>query len=400
MIRVIALVLLTVMLLPLSSFLTVEPVEAYAYSDDEKVKEYNKRIEELQQKMKEAKAALAATGANINSQEEIIEELEELQVIISEQITIYEVLLTEWDAEILRLEETIAQQEAAIEESFAHFCDRVSASYEQGSATYLELLLGAENLAEFISKWDYVSALLEYDRKVMEGYREAKTELEMQKLDLEAAREEKAGVLVLLEEQKAELAASEEDAILYLNTLRQQYADQEDTFQQYDEEADEINKELEEYLEELAKKNETQYSGEGMIWPLPGFPRISSHFGPRTYMYKGKKISDNHRGIDIAGAGCHGANIVAVASGTVVTSTHHSSYGNYVIIDHGGGIFTLYAHASKLLVSKGDVVKQGDVVALVGSTGQSTASHLHFEVRVDGKAVDPIENGYVIQPKY
>jgi len=397
---VIALVLLAVMLVPLSSFLAAEPVEAQAYSDDEKVKEFNKKIEELEKKLKEAKAAMAATDKSINSQEEIIAELHELQGIISEQITVYEALLAEWDSQILRLEGEIASQEEAIKETFEHFCDRVSASYEQGDATYLELLMGAENLADFISKWDYVTALLEYDRKVMEGYREAKTALEVQKLDLENAREEKAGVLMLLEEQKAELAASEEDAILYLNTLRQQYADQQDEFQQYDEQAEEINKELEAYLEELAKKNQSQYSGEGMIWPLPGFPRITSHFGPRTYWYQGKKVSDNHRGIDIAGAGCHGANIVAVASGTVVTSTHHSSYGNYVIIDHGGGIFSLYAHASKLLVSKGDKVQQGDVVALVGSTGQSTAAHLHFEVRVDGKAVDPIKNGYVIQPSY
>ena len=306
----------------------------------------------------------------------------------------------EWDEDILRLEEEIAMQEEAIKDSFDNFCDRVSASYEKGDATYLELLLGAESLADFISKWDYVSALLEHDREVIEGYREAKTTLERKKVDLEKAREDKAAVLILLEEQKAELAASEEDAILYLNTLRQQYAEQKDEFQQYDEQAEELNKELEAYLEELAKKIQSQYSGEGMIWPLPGFPRITSNFGPRTYWYQGKKVSDNHRGIDIAGAGCHGANIVAVASGTVVTAVFHNSYGNYVIIDHGGGIFSLYAHASKLLVAKGDKVELGDVVALVGSTGQSTGSHLHFEIRVGGKAVDPIKEGYVVQPSY
>ena len=108
-------------------------------------------------------------------------------------------------------------------------------------------------------------------------------------------------------------------------------------------------------------------------------------------------MTDFHRGIDIPSA--VGTDIYAAQTGKVVVATKHSSYGNYIVVDHGGGISTLYAHCSKLLVKVGDTVKQGDHIAEMGATGNVTGPHLHFEVRVDGKIQDPIANGWVVQPK-
>ncbi|MDD6034349.1 MAG: peptidoglycan DD-metalloendopeptidase family protein [Oscillospiraceae bacterium] len=121
------------------------------------------------------------------------------------------------------------------------------------------------------------------------------------------------------------------------------------------------------------------------IWPLNGFYTVWCSYGQQTGYF--------HYGIDISGGGINGADILAAESGTVILAASHYSYGNYVIIDHGGGYATLYAHASALLVSAGDTVTRGQVIAKVGSTGNSTGPHLHFEVRINGVTQNPL--GYV-----
>ena len=117
----------------------------------------------------------------------------------------------------------------------------------------------------------------------------------------------------------------------------------------------------------------------GMTFPAPSYTRVSSRYGYRS--------SGFHGGVDLAAPG--GSPILAARAGKVLTATYHYSYGNYVIVDHGGGISTLYAHASKLLVKKGQTVKKGQQIAKVGTTGNSTGNHLHFEVRINGKRTNP-----------
>ena len=197
------------------------------------------------------------------------------------------------------------------------------------------------------------------------------------------------------------------DADAYLKELKKKQNELEDQITNYAEGLEDINKELEEMLRKRAEMQEKTYIAEAeLLWPVKRTYRtISSYYGPRTYTYKGKKISDTHIGIDITGGGINKTPIYAVADGEVITAKEHSSYGNYIIIDHGSGITTLYAHCNKLYVKKGDVVKAGDQIAEVGTTGQSTGPHLHFEIRVAGKTVNPLEksdkNGkhpYVVQP--
>ncbi|MCD8315761.1 MAG: M23 family metallopeptidase, partial [Firmicutes bacterium] len=134
-------------------------------------------------------------------------------------------------------------------------------------------------------------------------------------------------------------------------------------------------------------------SGVSFIWPLPTqYTTITSYFGARPDPFTG--AASNHGAIDIYAPS--GTDIYAAASGTVILSQSYSTYGNCIIIDHGNGIFTLYAHASKLLVSVGDTVTQGQVIAYVGMTGRATGYHLHFEVRLGSTRVDPL--GYVSVP--
>ena len=123
-----------------------------------------------------------------------------------------------------------------------------------------------------------------------------------------------------------------------------------------------------------------------MAWPAPQYTRISSYFAGRIDPITGKK--SNHGGLDLAAPG--GSPILAANSGTVIIAGYHYSYGNYVVIDHGGGVSTLYGHSSKLLVSRGQKVSRGQQIAKVGTTGRSTGNHLHFEVRINGQRVDPL----------
>ena len=132
--------------------------------------------------------------------------------------------------------------------------------------------------------------------------------------------------------------------------------------------------------------------GVTFIWPIPDSTRITSQFGPRKAPVAG--ASNYHKGVDVGAP--RGTPIYAAACGTVVISTYHYSAGNYVMINHGGGVYTVYMHASKLLVDVGDKVKQGEKIALVGTTGYSTGNHLHFGVRINGTYYDPLD--YVVVP--
>ena len=149
-------------------------------------------------------------------------------------------------------------------------------------------------------------------------------------------------------------------------------------------------------LERILKKVQkpAKYIGGELAWPVPGYTRISSKYGMRTHPITG--VYKLHTGVDISAP--MGANFIAANDGVVTKAGMNSAYGNMVIIDHGGGISTLYAHGSEILVQVGQVVKRGDAVLKVGSTGYSTGPHAHFEVRMDGVVTDPmpyITNGVV-----
>ena len=145
-------------------------------------------------------------------------------------------------------------------------------------------------------------------------------------------------------------------------------------------------------------RNTNTNTGGKLGWPVnKSIKYISSYYGWRSYYYRGRKVTDFHMGIDIPAA--VGTDIYAAEGGTVVLSQWHYSYGNYMIVDHGGGVSTLYAHCSKLLKKVGAKVSKGDHIAEMGSTGSSTGSHLHFEVRVNGKHTNPLSGGWIVQPK-
>jgi len=233
---------------------------------------------------------------------------------------------------------------------------------------------------------------MEFKKNVMETLDIKRAELETKEAELSAKLAVQTETLQQLELDKISYEKEANAAIARIAELEKNESAALKLYYANKAEEDKLDKELEEYLLELQRKNQGSLEAGEWLWPIPltAEQYCSSVYGWRMLW----GAWDFHRGWDIA---CWlGTDIRASKSGTVVISTYHSSYGNYVVIDHGGGVSTVYAHASKLLVAKGDKVQKGDVIAKVGTTGSSTGYHLHFEFRKDGKYTDPF--GYIPKP--
>lgn len=300
---------------------------------------------------------------------------------------------------------------------------RIKYMYEQGNTSYIDMLFQSEDMVQLMNRAEYINKISDYDRKKMDEYEATRQTIADEEQKLKDDRE------ALLDMQEKTKAKQESVKTLRAqkNKEMQSYAGQIDTAQsqvdQYnadlaaqENKIKQIEAEIKRKEEEERKKAEAARKAEeearkkaeaagkkvsatdkaashnvaslGNIsfkWPCPSSGRISSGFGIRTSPTKG--ASSNHQGIDIPAS--TGAAITAAASGTVVISTYSYSAGNYIMISHGGGVYTVYMHCSQILASEGQTVKQGQTIAKVGSTGYSTGSHLHFGIRSGGRYVNP-----------
>lgn len=292
-------------------------------------------------------------------------------------------LLTQLENQITMSESEITELQAQLDQTMDRYLDRVKQTYEDGSASYLELILGSESIVDFLSRIDRINAVMEYDRELMEGYENDMAQLEQKKTELEQMRSSEEQTKAELEVDQAyynQLAASEEQR---LNTLLSNEDALQDKLRQLRAAEDQLNAELADLIARQQQQSQVVYdSSSGFIRPIPqGVGYTSCYFGAPD------PIGAAHRGCDIACA--TGTPILAAASGVVITSGWHSSYGNYIVIDHGSGISTLYAHCSALLAYAGQSVSQGETIALVGATGFVTGAHVHVEVRVNGALANP-----------
>lgn len=277
---------------------------------------------------------------------------------------------------------------------------RIKYMYEKGDSSYVDLLMESRSLSELLNKAEYIGKISEYDREKLDEYVATKVQIAETERILEQEHEE----LLDLQEQTEAKHASVEELLAAkqseLKNVEAQLAEAEQAVSDYEEDLRKqensikaIEAEMKRKEEEAKKKAEasgqtyqTRNIGDiSFTWPCPASGRITSNFGARSSPTEG--ASSNHKGIDIGAP--TGTNIVAAASGTVVVSTYSYSAGNYIMINHGGGVYTVYMHASKLLASVGDTVEKGEVIAKVGSTGYSTGPHLHFGIRVNGTYVNP-----------
>ena len=294
-----------------------------------------------------------------------------------------------YDAEIAQKEEARIAAEAREAEQYELFCQRVRAMEEEGTVSYWSILFNSESFSELLDRLADIDAVMDYDNQVMDeliAIREEiialRTQLETSRAEEQAARDQQAA-------KQAEQQAKVAEAQKLLDQINADVAEVNRQLDAESEAAAEIQAEIaqkQKQLEEQRRQNNITIDSEtSYLWPLPGYYRLSSLFGYRIHPITGEAHS--HTGIDIPAPG--NTPILACKSGQVVTSAYHYSYGNYVVIDHGNGNSTLYAHMSSRAVSEGDMVTQGQTIGYVGTTGSSTGNHLHLEVRDNYTRVDP-----------
>ena len=341
--------------------------------------DYNNKIKDIKDDKKRQQAIA-------NSIDEKISIIEESIAVGKEKIAVTSNYITAKNIEI-------RNKEADIEDNLQLFRDRVKAIYMTGgysdTANSLMMLLGSKSVSEFLTRTEFLNRIAEHDHRMLEELRDQLADLNEEKAILDA---EKAA----LEEEKAALEAEQEElekelqqAKNSIHDLSQMQKEYEENFEELSAMAKKIQEELLDIYKSLNTSN-TAYVGGEMLWPVPGYSKITSTFGWRF------NNTDFHTGVDITGGGVHGAKVVATNTGTVVHTNYCPyngyayGYGTYLIVDHGGGITTLYAHLSNITVQKGDIVVMGQQIGNVGNTGWSTGAHLHFEVRKNGTAVDPM----------
>jgi len=261
---------------------------------------------------------------------------------------------------------------------------RLVAMYEMGKTSYLDMLLNSKGIMEFLSNYYMINEIANADEELLENVNNEKEYNENLKQALESKRE-------ILNENKKNRRKNEislENMAIIKNNKLQELTENEIELQREIEEYQKQVAEIEKEIRILAIKNVGEkYVGGTMAWPVPGYTRISSVFGMRTHPITG--VYKLHTGVDISAP--MGTNFIAANDGVVTYAGWNNAYGMMVIINHGGGINTLYAHGSQILVSVGDTVYQGTPVLKVGSTGYSTGPHAHFEVRVNGQYVQPLD---------
>ncbi|MBO5341266.1 MAG: peptidoglycan DD-metalloendopeptidase family protein [Lachnospiraceae bacterium] len=376
------------------------------------------RISDLEASIQEKEEAIDAAekekkelAAGLTSVENVKKELEKSKANLTAYVQELDAAVAEIQTKIENLNTQIADKEKAIAETKAELKEaeqdeadqyeamqnRMQSIYEQGDNYYLELLSDSGSFADFLNKLDYIEQLSQYDNNLLLEYKSVveyvslcKTQLEVEQEVLnetkKAAEAEQAAMETLIGEKEAEILAYEKDI-----------TQKEQVIAAYEAEIAEQTSVIEALEAAVAADRaslwgERVYNGGMFCWPAPSYTRISDDYGYRNHPIL--NVQQFHTGVDMAAPG--GTPILAAYDGVVVQAAYNASMGNYVMIDHGSELYTIYMHAQKLMVSPGDEVARGEQIATVGTTGRSTGNHLHFSVRLNGSYVSPW--GYISKP--
>lgn len=381
--------------------------EAQKQLDDLKSKK--SQITAQQDELKEKISKLETESAGYEDQKRALDEKVELTLQeidnIKSQIATYDTLIEEKEMELQDARDNQADQ-------LERYKARIRAMEENGNMSYYEILFSAKNFSELLNKISDMQEIMEYDNMVADQLQEAAEAVENAKVRLEETQAELEITKAELDEMRVQLEADVDAAQAKIDQLKANIGQSEDEIKALEEDAARLEeditsktqsvKELDSSIQAAIAASKAAGTptytppagsppsgakiGSGMfIWPTSSYT-VTSNYGYRIHPITGSHRL--HAGVDIGAP--TGTPIYAAADGVVVTSVYSNSYGNYILINHGGGIYTLYAHASALYVSAGAVVIQGQTIAAVGSTGNSTGPHLHFEVRVNGSTVNPL----------
>ncbi len=381
---------------------------AFANTIDQKrdeLQDVNRELSENKNELREYKSQEDLLAAELNEIEEQLKKAQEELDKINRKIRGTEKEIEAKEKEIEKKEEEIQQKEEEIAEVEAWLADqddlvktRIRAIYENGSVSYLEVLFASSGFSDFLTRFSFLQSILNSDIALFNQIKEEREKLEIQRAELEEQREELEAHRHELENQRqvllglrnsqldkqAQIDRQSQERNRVLSQVRQAIEAQEKAIRDLEAESKKIESLINRLLEE--QRRESGEAPSQLAWPVPGYTRITSGYGTRIHPIT--RRSSFHSGIDIGAP--TGVPIVAAESGTVILARYYGGYGNCVIIDHGGGMTTLYAHAHTLNTSVGQRVTRGQRIAAIGSTGFSTGPHLHFEVRINGQTRNPL----------
>lgn len=368
---------LLIIILVLISLSTINIVEA-------------ENLNELQDKKNEIQNQINESNEQIDQiQIQLTENLEQLNNL-NERIYGYESEIASLEKNLGNIEkeiEIVTAKLNLIQENYNLQRDvlqnRIVALYESGDIVYLDVLLSSNTLSEFITNYYLIGEIAKYDSDLLENIENQKIQIENIKSSLE---ENKENVKTIKKNKEKTSIALENSKIIRNSYINKLNAQEKETQSKIDEFQAELNS-IEAQIVALTTGNiGSDYVGGEFAWPAPGYTTITSKFGMRFHPIF--KVNRMHTGTDIGMP--TGAYIIAANDGIVIKSMYTTGYGNMVMIDHGGGVATVYGHGSEIIAQTGQTVKRGDIIMKAGSTGWSTGPHLHFEIRINGTCVDPM----------
>ncbi len=337
-------------------------------------------IKNKQQELNESRAKEKSLGDQVNSLEQQINskqsDIDELEASISEA-----------QAKLETLEEELAAAEEKVNTQNENLNARLRNMYKNGSVGFIDVLMDSGSFSEFLNNLSLVEKVYTSDQDVLEELQKAYDEIDAKKKEIETLQADLSESKATMEEQKSSLEADKASVEKKKSEIAADSAETQRELDKLEADAQALTSSI---RNSGSSSSSSKYNGGIMAWPVPSCHTVSSGYGGRIHPTTGKYKF--HGGLDIPGS--YGSAIVAANSGKVIWAGNRGdSYGNYVIIDHGGGVSTLYGHSSKVLVRTGQSVSRGQRIANVGSTGRSTGPHCHFEVRINGSRVNP--NPYV-----
>ena len=339
----------------------------------------------LQNQIQESTNQLEYVQEELSSGVVKIQELDDKIRTAQQEISNFENQLKELQTKVEETTNHLTHLQQDYDENEKLLEERLVVLYESGETTYLDILLKSASLTEFLSNYYTIQQVVETDTELLESISKQKAEVEITKNQLE---EQKSNLKLLKAKKEQTYIVMQNNKTIQENYMNQ-LSDNEKELQKKIEEYKAEEQRVENLIQLAAGQGyEGEYTGGVMAWPIAkSGTYITSPFGYREHPIQG--VIKLHSGIDIGNAG-FGAPVIAAADGIVTLASYNGGYGNCVMINHGNGISTLYGHGLKILTTVGTQVKKGDLILEVGSTGNSTGPHLHFEVRVNGKAVNPI----------
>lgn len=374
----------------------------YLYASN--LEDYEKELESIKNQLKQNSSKLSGLEKTINNYSYEIAELDSQANEYSKKLADLQNKIEKVNQKLTSYESDLQGTSQSYNSAEDLYTTRLRVIYENGVPTIWDILFSSKGVADFFSRLNVYTSILEYDKSLVTNIKSqkeyidyVKKDIEVQKLqldqlkyDVEKSTEALNDTITVKQNKMKELQNSKEDLAKLNESLEEKKKQAQNKIN------DEIAR-----IEEEAKKNQgtganTSFSGTGFIWPVSGYNTITTRFGEIYNLVV--STGSAHTGCDIAGAGILGKPILAIESGTVTTATYSNyGYGNYIILNHGTNesngnrYISLYGHCTSLNVSVGQRVSKGQVIGYVGSTGNSTGPHLHLEVYVNGTRVDPLQ---------